>query len=539
MKQHTLNRLFLAGGLLLLPLQAEAAKKKAERPNYVACYGFDLLREYGESGPLAPEVKPGEAGLAACDAILQIPPKRLDYWYNASNFQQKRALNLLSLHRDAEAILALDEADKVGNSKSDVLYDGSLAISSAVLRAIALRKIGQPKDALSTIEKVRSARPYNMEVQSLLDDVELAISGNLNLYVDRLIQRASFDPNRMRSSLPFFIATARYKDALPFIESISFKNPAVIKGWTQKLRPVALEEALFKKQAAYIYKSLGDSKTAEQFRLEAANAGLAQAACTIPAKGQAGLESARQCRVAAASISEQIDYWENAIEMLDRVNNTSASKEEIESLLRFMNKDKFNPIFIDLKNKIYQKYKIGVQNKSYFKFDDFNRNFEAVTSYKGIAMRLSSGDSVDRVPEFENGKQTNWLVDEINGLTETVDNSSQQRDMHFTSDWANESILDDMLLFGVIQKAKALKKDSVVFISRNNIKRLTKYDNGNTYVSGTEVSCIILFFNYGDSNSEIKNSKWRSIKISDLESQISPRHLKIMTEKANYKRPFF
>ena len=164
----------------------------------------------------------GREGIGACGAALQdLEAKYSRYWMRRVSLLRARALHRLALNDTAGALRDLDAAKAAeGGGADDVLARRSLGLGVDFVRALALRRSGQPEAGRSLALATWAVRPWNRETaQAAL----IAIGGDAPAdQIERILRaEAQFNPQTTTQLFGEDFERGRFADALSVYDALT------------------------------------------------------------------------------------------------------------------------------------------------------------------------------------------------------------------------------------------------------------------------------------------------------------------------------
>lgn len=171
-----------------------------------------LVRPGGDTSRTTPAF--GINGIGACGAALQdLEAKYPQFWMRRVSLLRARAIHRLALNDAAGALRDLDAAKAAeGAGVDDVLAQRSLGLGVDFVRALALRRSGQPDAGRSLAFATWAMRPWNRETtQAAL----IAIGGDAPPdQIERLLRaEAQINPLATAQLFSEYFERGRFADA--------------------------------------------------------------------------------------------------------------------------------------------------------------------------------------------------------------------------------------------------------------------------------------------------------------------------------------
>ena len=149
-----------------------------------------VLGPPGQEAPQSRRTELGPIGIGDCDVALAALPAK--YWKRRASLLQARAIHRMETTNGAAAAMVdLDLADRAGEGQDDPYYERSLGLGISLVRAYALRQMGEPAQAESYAMRTLARRPFDWptNVSAVLamgpsasdDNVEKAVQGMARL----------------------------------------------------------------------------------------------------------------------------------------------------------------------------------------------------------------------------------------------------------------------------------------------------------------------------------------------------------------------
>lgn len=531
-----------AGAVITDP-KARKAAKKLRRENESSCLSKSVsvvgrpiipLFTQGERSTKAVRVTP-KVGLSSCDALLAQAPDKDDAWDRRAVLLQARASHLIGLGGNDAALQSLDEADAIGKTRNDPLFDSSTGIGNGMLRAYVLGRQGKKDDAFAEIARLRPMRPYSSYIDRALDRIEYDIHRDLDRMFDTSASKLKWQPDMMRYLLPMYIWRGRLDSASRFADDVSNIDPKPVGGWTVSGQQSAAErfkdDIEIQMQRSYVWAGLGQVEKAQQITAGAladipefvGSKPVAEAGRTVSKSKMEEYEA----RVAAGAEAEQVvRNWEKAITL----RASAAGKSGKEFLAEIEREGKTDTIAdIDIVRQLKfpaeeEQAEVTTMLKS---FDAKMVRDMMVLDVNALRDILPEAESLSDVPRF-GGAGDGILFNRDNGFSQAKEKDSEIRTIRFGTTSGSGPMAEELSMLAVGEYAKREGKDSFILLSRRAIKRTTTvsgyYTGGYTYDSGYESQLRVILLDSQNLPPEWAGKRERLIMVAPLLAEIKPRY---------------
>jgi tetratricopeptide (TPR) repeat protein len=485
-------------------------------------------------------------GLSSCDAMLALAPDDDDAWDRRAQLLQGRATHLIALGAHDAALESLDEADAIGATRNDSLFNGGLGIGNSMLRAFALGEQGKKEAALAEISRARNLRPHASFIGRAFDQIENHLHYDIDAMLEKGVSRIKWQPDLMRGLLPLFIWRSNMEGAARFVDDVSTINPKPIGGWTidgtQSAGRQLRTDIEIKLERAYIWAALGNIEKSGSI-IAATQSDIAEYIGNKPVAepGRKVSKSAMadyEARVnLGRSIEDLVERWQGAIQL--RADTASMPAEALFdraqklgvtyliAWLDFLRQLKFS-------NAEKQAQFTALIEKSDKNISD---NFLKLDVHI-VRDMLPEPEYLADVPRFSSAGD-GILFDRENGFSQAKEKGSDISTIRFGTNSGSGPMADELALLAVAQYAKKEGKDSFILLARRLIKRTTNvsgyYTGRYSFDSGYESQMRVALLDSANLPAEWAEKRHRLIMVSQVLEEIKPRYDALEARKAASK----
>lgn len=499
----------------------------------------------GENRTTDVQVTPRQ-GLSACDAMLASPVDASDPWDRRAVFLQARAAHLVALGAYDVALEALDEADAIGATRNDPLFNGGVGVGNAMLRSFILGQQGKRVEALSEINRGRALRPHAMVIGRNFDRIEQHINNSIDQMLDTGVSRVKWQPDLMRWLLPLYIWRGNMEGASRIVDDVSTVNPKPIGGWTisgmQSAGKQLSDDIEIQMQRAYVWAALGDAEKSASI-IKAVQADINEYVGPKPVAEQGRKVSKREMREYDARVAEgnaialNIGRWQGAMEL--RAEAAVRPAEELFDRVDQLDLAGMAAGLDVLRQMRFANPKEQQQVKALLRTLD--------SDISGKILKLNGRDLQDMLPDPEylesvprfGGAGDGILFERENGFSQAKEKGTDIRTIRFGTTSGSGAMAEELALLAAAQYARKEGKDSFILLARRSVKRSTTvsgyYTVGYTYDSGYESQLRLVLLDSANLPAEWAGKRHRLIMADDILSAIKPRYDELEKRKAAEK----
>jgi hypothetical protein len=488
----------------------------------------------GENSTREIRVSP-RVGLSSCDAVLALPVDDDDAWDRRAVLLQGRATHLITLGAYDVALQSLDEADAIGATRNDILFNSGIGAGNAMLRAYALGKLGKKDAALSEIARGRTFRPHATAIDRGFDRIENHINYNVEGLLATSASKIKWNPDLMRGMLPLYIWRGDMEGASRIADDVSTINPKPIGGWTisgtQSPGKQLSEDIEMQLQRAYVWAALGNLEKSSAI-IAGTQADIAEFIGKKPVATESRKPSKSELRDYDARLQEGrgierlVERWQTAIQI--RADAATMPGEQL---------------FDRAEQADVASLIVGIDLLRQFRFTnpaegDGIKAMLAKTD-ADIArdiLKLDANDLRDILPDPEYLSQVprfgtagdGILFGRENGISQAKEKGSDIRTIRFGTTSGTGPMADELSLLAIAQYAQKEGKDSFILLARRSIKRTTTvsgyYTGGYSFDSGYESQARVILLDSSNLPPEWAGKAGRLIMVKQVLDEIKPRY---------------
>lgn len=416
------------------------------------------------------------------------------------------AETLFQSGRNEAALDALSRSDAAGTALNNAVFDGSIGLRNAMMRAFILNQLDRRDEAVAEIERVRNARRYSVAVQWSLDRLLAAFDGTLDRFLVLADARVPDHPDLLRSLFLIHLSRGNVAAALPYAATMSLENPTPIGGWqiNGDAPATALAETTeINAMRAYVFAANGDGARSRAMLTEidrditayVGPAPVAENGREVPRRRV----QAYQGRVATGRRMEEIvDRWKQAIAA--RARMATGTRLTVRQLEREFPQAVRTTAIIDLVMQLSSEGPEDTQARAEaLRGADANltRQLVAITPRSLIAL-LPEGEALDRYPRFGRAGD-GILMGRDRGYSQAVEDGTGIRTIRFGTVSGSATTADELTLLAAATYAEREGFDSFILLSRRNVERQMRmvggYSNGTVLDHGSEGQVRLILTN--------------------------------------------
>lgn len=442
----------------------------------------------------------GADSFAACDVALADPSLEPRYWLRRANLLQGKALHLIAMEKDEEALAVLRQSDSAAPA-GDALFGESIGIGNRALRAISLYRLNRGDEARAELAAIERSRPYANSLRSLARTVRLIFEGDTEAYFRLLRQEAGYDPNLIELIFRASILYGRFDDAASIYGQISDDLPRnhgsfVIQGLEAQGYERITERADLAGAMGYTLVAQGKAEAARALIAKARKDLAAASTPPVPTGGRirGSVQRDYDQRVSAAtSGGGHLDGWEQAI-ALRAAAPTLGLMELAERARTTLPRN--TPVILDLirQGKVASEEERRIADSEITRALDDARRRALVLDYAQIAKMLPRPESARTKPSFKRAGD-GIILDNNQGFYSKKHGDSEALTVGYASNLAPPAMVEELAMLAAAMEARQAGKDGFVIQSRLLIQRSTTvvgYGASSGVPSGYDVRLRIL-----------------------------------------------
>lgn len=496
--------------------------------------------------------------LASCDLALAQAEPAGSYWDRRAFLLQQRAYLAINKGDAVHALDALDESDRIGKVKADPLFDTSIGIGNAMLRAWILHARGQNVQAYDLLAKAKALRPDAPSVVASIDQMESQIEFDTAKYIARLEKRIRIDPDVMKSLIFLHLAIGEFDQAAIVGDQISLAEPKERNGWTMSnaLTPFQKAERAteFETTKAYIAARRGKAEARDGYMAKARQI-IADYIGTDPElnlpKGtkprKRDVEDYAARKVEAEKLTQAADEWLEVMALRDKLgtgDGKADAKTEggndvlalVNGFGKFKNKPQLLPALLESLTAYAAKGKNDAVIATQFR-DRLLRQSLYLDGGEYLAImgeRLPRGEHLDQIGKL-GSNSLDWLWGGSAGFTqakEVTDNGADIRTIRYETNSGTGAIAEEMLMLAIVHYAEEAKKDAFTFLTNRTVARHITTSScfyyscsaGVTSDAGFVSESRVQLFNAASPPPELPAGSVRIITVADVKAALMPRY---------------
>lgn len=499
-----------------------------------------LVRPGGDTSRTTPAF--GINGIGACGAALQdLEAKYPQFWMRRVSLLRARAIHRLALNDAAGALRDLDAAKAAeGAGVDDVLAQRSLGLGVDFVRALALRRSGQPDAGRSLAFATWAMRPWNRETtQAAL----IAIGGDAPPdQIERLLRaEAQINPLATAQLFSEYFERGRFADALSVYDALS--PPIRLSQGERGERDVAWLEQSNRALAAEFWAEVDGRKAyalAALGRVDEAKAALqaaeARFAGETPPAPPLPQEPSQRDRLLNS-------VWEQAnLEITTKVPGRTAAWRAMVNARIDVAQGKTESVKAYFAGGAAKPTSLGalVELMDATSADDpkAKKTAETVRALMAGARVMQPYAEVkalfEALPESETrgrlvGDEQKHLFGSGNGFTITPHPDTGLTTIGYRGFRSSQSIMEEEALLKAVQMARQAGKSGLVVEARRDIRHtLTTYYYGTplrTDPTGFETQLDVAFVDLANPTPPYDRAKWRLVDAAAVQRSLEPVYL--------------
>lgn len=496
--------------------------------------------------PAPPPAPPAEAGgkidrvRTAADCLAVPPNRRLrrgEVRDDALTYSSC-AYDLLRSGTFDVALEALAQSDRIGSERNDPLFEGSIAVRNAMMRAFALNRLNRRDEAVAEIARIRGQRRYSLIVQWGLDRLLASFDGSLARFIELANARVPDHPDLLRSLFLVEVARGNMTAALPYAEAMTLENPRPIGGWTvDSERPVRQIAELTELNAvrAYVFAANGRGDLSRAMlndidRDIADYVGprpVAEQGRTVPRRTM----DAWEVRAGTGRQMEAvIDRWKRAIAARARL--TTGNPMTFQQIQRDFPGALETSAAIDLARRlsISEPGEQEAREAALRRIEDNLTRGLVDVNVQELASLLPEVETLDRYPRFGRAGD-GILIGRDRGFSQAEEAGTNIRTIRFGTVTGTNATADELVMLAAATYAQRDGFDSFILLSRRNLERRMQiiggYGGGSVQDHGSEGQARLVMLNSASLPPEWAAQRHRLIMASDVLAAISPRQTAI------------
>jgi hypothetical protein len=442
----------------------------------------------------------GSAAFAACDVALADPSLEPRYWLRRANLLQGKALHLIAMERDEEALAVLRQSDSTAPS-GDILFGESIGIGNRALRAIALYRLNRTGEARAELAAIERSRPYANSLRALARTVRLIFEGDSEAYFSVLRQEAGYDPNLLELIFRGSILYGRFDDAASIYGQISDDLPRnhgsfVIQGLEAQGYERIAGRADLAGAMGYVLVAQGKAEAGRALIAQARRDLAAASTPPVPTGGRirGSVKRDYDQRVAAATRGGgHLDSWEQALALRAEAPTLGLRElsERVQAAL-----PKNTPVVVDLirQSKAASEEERRGAAAEFLRLIEEARRRALTLNYADIAKMLPRPETAAAKPSFKRAGD-GIILDNNQGFYSRKHGDSEALTVGYASNLAPPAMVEELAMLAAAMKARQAGKDGFVIESRLLIQRSTTivgYGAASEAPSGYDVRLRIL-----------------------------------------------
>ena len=479
----------------------------------------------------------GSPGIAACEAALADPLLEPRYWLRRANLLQAKALHLIAMHRDEEALAALRESDSAAPA-GEILFGESVGFGNRALRAIALYRLNRGDEARAELAAIERGRPYANSLRALGRTIRMIFESDSDSYFRLLRQEAGYDPNMLELIFRASVLYGRFDEAEAIYGQISDDLPRnhgsfVIQGLEAQGYERIAERAYLAGAMGYVLVAQGKAEAGRALIAKARRDLAGASTPPIPtASGRIKGSDQRdydQRLSAATSGGGHLDNWEQAIALRIAAPTLGLAElfQRAEASL-----PKETPVIIDLLRHIKagseeERREAAAGEAEITRIIDEGRRRSLVLDYAQIAKMLPRPETAGAKPSYKRAGD-GIILDNNQGFYSRRHADSDALTVGFASNLAPPAMVEELAMLAAAMKTRQAGKDGFVIESRLLIQRSTTivgYGQATSGApSGYDVRLKILPVSKAALPPGLEAGRWRVIDAVQVHDRLYPKY---------------
>lgn len=441
----------------------------------------------------------GLGAFESCETALADPLLEPRYWLRRANLLQAKALHLIVMERDEEALAVLGQSDAAAPA-GEILFGESIGFGNRALRAISLYRLNRGDEARAELTAIERGRPYANSLRALSRTVRMLFDGDSEAYFGLLRKESGYDPNLLELLFRASILYGRFDEAESVYGQISDDLPRnhgsfVIQGLEAQGYARIAERAYLAGAMGYVLIAQGKAEAGRALIAKARNDLIGASTPPIPT-GSGRIKGSDQRdydqRLAAATRGgRHLDNWEQAIEL--RSAAPTLSLMELSERAQALRE---TPVVLDL----VRQGKVGSEAERRaaiaevtLAIDEARRRATRL-DYAEIAKALPRPETARAKPSYKRAGD-GIILDNSQGFYARKHGDSPALTVGYASNVASPAMVEELAMLAAAMKARQAGKDGFVIESRLLIQRsiTSGYSPAETGVpSGYDVRLRIL-----------------------------------------------
>jgi tetratricopeptide (TPR) repeat protein len=477
----------------------------------------------------------GLTAAAACDRALGQALLKPEFWQRRAHLYQAKAMHLIAAENYDDAIAAIDASDAIGKSRNDIMFDGSIGIGNALLRAVALGRTGRKDEALALLDAAQAVRPHALTIANALERVRNDVARDLDAMAARGEAAIMLHPNIARALFPLYMLRGMPEKAAKLSNRVSLVDPKPIGGWTISGEGNAYQDFRENQdwalRRAYVQAATGDYAGAKQ-QIAAIQTEISEFVGSepVPDPGKTKVSKSKQRdydtrKLIGSRLQLDASKWQNAVTLRQAIG--TASYADIKAQMKEGKSGAFEAL-LDQLRLIVKAYPTEAQEEE-----------KAIAALEGVfasqILKLSNRDLPDILPRPESLAQfprfakagDGFLLARENGFSQAKEEGGEARTIRFGTFTGTAAMADEMVLRAVADYAQHEGKDAFILLSRRTITRTTTTTGlygGGTSNSGYEAQVRTMLINSSAVPPEYADQPERILLVKDVLAQVMARH---------------
>jgi tetratricopeptide (TPR) repeat protein len=441
----------------------------------------------------------GSGAFASCEAALADPLLEPRYWLRRANLLQAKALHLIVMERDEEALKVLRQSDETAPA-GETLFSESIGFGNRALRAISLYRLNRGDEARAELAAIERGRPYANSLRALSRTIRMLFEGDLEGYFALLRKESGYDPNLLELLFRASILYGRFDEAERIYGQISDDLPRnhgsfVIQGLEVQGYERIAERAYLAGAMGYVLIAQGKAEAGHALIAKARNDLIGASTPPIPT-GSGRIKGSDQRdynqRLAAATRGgTHLDHWEQAIAL--RSAAPTLGLMELAEQAQALNE---TPVILDLirQGKAGSEEERRAATLEVTQEIDQARRRATTLDYVQIAKALPRPETTGVKPSYKRAGDGIAFLNSQGFYTRKHDDS-EALTVGFASSVAPAAMAEELAMLNAAMKTRQAGRDGFVIESRLLIQRSVTFGYapaGSGVPSGYDVRLRIL-----------------------------------------------
>jgi hypothetical protein len=421
----------------------------------------------------------GSRAFAACEAALADPLLEPRYWLRRANLLQAKALHLIAMEKDEEALAALRQSDETAPA-GEALFGESVGFGNRALRAISLYRLNRGDEARAELAAIERSRPYANSLRSLGRTVRLIFEGDSETYFRLLRQEAGYDPGLIELICRASILYGRFDEAAQVYGQISDDLPRnhgnfVIQGLEAQGYERIAERADLAGAMAYVLAAQGKAAESRALIAKVRNDLAGASVPPVPTGGKirGSVQRDYDRRFASAEKGgRHLDNWERAIALRDVAPTLTLAELSDRAKATL---PQTTPVILDLVRHSKAASEEEKRNAAAAALEvtqaiDNARRRAAALDYTLIAKLLPRPETAKVKPSFR-AAGDGIILDNSQGFYARKHPDSDELTVGYASNLAPPAMVEELAMLAAAMKTRQAGKDGFVIESRMLIQR--------------------------------------------------------------------